>query len=152
MTPTGVGAQSLAYVLQNLVQNNDTVVLADGVYRVDNLQVSAPDVTIIAEHVPARGAQPTAWLDGSIPYRWWNHPSPTVWEHAYDEDFCNTTTPQLPCSQVSAPYHSDQVFMHGNSIPETIHPSDLSSVFPFFYVDRGTISCSRMSTPVATPR
>ena len=136
VTPTGVGAQSLSYVLQHLVQSNDTVVLADGVYRVDNLQVSAPDVTIIAEHVPARGAEPTVWLDGSIPYRWWNHPSPTVWEHAYDEDFCNTTTPQLPCSQVSAPYHSDEVFMHGNSIPETLNPSDLDSAFPCFYVDR----------------
>ncbi len=136
VTPTGTGPQSLAYVLQHLVQSNDTVVLADGIYRVGNLQVSAPDVTIIAEHVPAPGAQPTVWFDGSIPYRWWNHPSANVWEHAYTRDFCNTTTPQLPCTQVTAPYHSDQVFLHGNAIPETVNVADLAGPFPCFYVDR----------------
>src|SRR3954454_12046851 len=113
VTPGGSGSQNLAYVLQHLVQSHDTVVLADGVYRVANLQVTAPDVTIVAQHVPPAGAAPTVWLDGSVPYRWWNHPSPHVWAHAYARDFCNTTTPQLPCTQVGAPYHSDQVFRHG---------------------------------------
>ena len=135
VTPTGVGTHNLVDALQH-VQSHDTVVLADGVYRVENLQVSAPDVTIVAQHVRPPGSPPAVWLDGSVPYRWWNHPSARVWEHAYNRDFCNTTTPHLPCSQAGAPYHSDQVFLHGNAIPETINPADLKGAFPCFYVDR----------------
>ena len=37
VTPSGAGAQSLSYVLAHLVQAGDTVMLADGVYPVENL-------------------------------------------------------------------------------------------------------------------
>jgi hypothetical protein len=136
VTPNGAGSQSLAYVLQNLVQAHDTVVLADGVYRVANLQVSAPDVTIVAQHVPPAGAQPTAWLDGSVPYRWWNHPSPRLWSHSYNKDFCNTTTAGLPCAQVPPAYHSDQVFQHGDGVVQVPNSAYLAGPYPAFYADR----------------
>src|SRR6476469_8695004 len=66
VSPTGTGTHDLAYAVQH-VQAHDTVLLADGVYRVANLQVSAPYVKIAAEHVAAAGASPHVWLDGSLP-------------------------------------------------------------------------------------
>src|SRR5207244_3909686 len=66
VAPGGAGAQNLSYVLAHLVQADDVVILDDGVYRVANLSVSAPHVTIVGAHVPSVGHQPAAWLDGSI--------------------------------------------------------------------------------------
>src|SRR4051794_16450411 len=62
VSPGGAGSHNLGYVMQHLVQAHDTVVLTDGVYRVANLQVTAPNVTIIAQHVAPAGAQPQVWL------------------------------------------------------------------------------------------
>src|SRR5689334_426340 len=114
VTPTGTGAHDLAEVLEHLVQPSDVVLLADGVYRVSNIEVTVPNVTIRAQHMPAAGASsPRVWLDGSIPYRWWQHPSDTIWSHSYDKDFCATTLRNLPCNQLSVSYHGDQLLVGG---------------------------------------
>ncbi len=138
VTPDGVGAQSLPYVLANLVQAGDTVVLTDGVYQVQNLQVSAANVTIEAQHIPKIGATPTAWLDGSIPYRYWSGGN-GLWSHPYNKDFCNTTLPHLPCDQLGLPYHADQVFKGSTAIQESATPLVAESGVQFpprYYIDR----------------
>src|SRR3954452_8780100 len=86
VTPNGTGAHDVRNVLANLVQPSDSVLLADGVYRVANLQVNASGVTIRAQHVPGDGETPSAWLDGSIPYLIWTK-SGSNWSHAYSKDF-----------------------------------------------------------------
>ncbi len=138
VTPDGAPAHNLKYALVHLVHAGDTVELADGVYRVDNLSVSAPSVTIRAEHLPAARARPKAWLDGSIPYRYWAGGN-GLWSHPYDKDFCNTTLPHLPCAQLGLPYHADQVFKGGVAIAESATPLVAESGVHFpprYYVDR----------------
>ncbi|HEY3833199.1 MAG TPA: right-handed parallel beta-helix repeat-containing protein [Acidimicrobiia bacterium] len=135
VNPGGTGATSLSNVLANLVQPGDTVMLADGVYPVQNLTLSQPNVTIRAQHMPAAGAPPTAWLDGSIPYLYWSQPHPGLWTHPYTKDFCNETLPHLPCAQGGLPYHSDQVFKGGDGVQQTLSSSDLGGSAPRFYVD-----------------
>jgi hypothetical protein len=135
VTPNGTGAQNIAYVLANLVHANDTVVLTDGVYPVDNLQVSQPHVRIKAEHVTHGFTPPFAWLDGSIPYRYWSQPHPGLWQHTYSKDFCNTTLLHQPCDQLGLPYHADQVFKGNLAVPQTLTAGDLSVGLPVFYVD-----------------
>ncbi|HEY3832391.1 MAG TPA: right-handed parallel beta-helix repeat-containing protein [Acidimicrobiia bacterium] len=134
VTPTGTGSQSLAYVLAHLVQSGDTVELTNGVYRVGELDVRAPGVTIRAEHIPAAGAAPSVWLDGSIVYRYWSHPSASIWSHPYSQDFCETSLRNLPCTQLSVSYHGDQMYRDGSPVPQTIHPYDLLTANPVFYV------------------
>jgi parallel beta-helix repeat protein len=135
VSPNGAGSASLPYVLANLVQAGDTVMLADGVYVVQNLAVSQPNVTIRAEHLPAAGAPPKVWLDGSIPYRYWSQPRSGVWQHSYSKDFCNTTLLHMSCSQLPVAYRSDQVFKGNMSVPQTLSSSDLGSTLPVFWVD-----------------
>ena len=135
VTPSGSGSQSLAYVLAHVVRPSDTVELTDGVYPVGELDVQAPGVTIRAEHIPAAGAAPTVWLDGSITYRYWSHPMAGIWSHPYTEDFCETSLRNLPCTQLSVSYHGDQMFRNGSPVPQTIHPYDLlNPANPVFYV------------------
>ena len=63
MTPTGTGAHNLPYVLAHLVQPSDTVELADGVYRVSDLEKTVAfyrDVLGLLEvrrHTSPRGSQ-----------------------------------------------------------------------------------------------
>src|SRR5437762_550739 len=64
VSPSGTGVHSLAYVLANLVQSGDTVVLADGVYRVGELRVAPSHVVVKAAH-GWNHATPRVWLDGS---------------------------------------------------------------------------------------
>ncbi len=135
VNPNGTNARSLPYVLANLVHAGDTVELADGVYPVANMTLAAPNVTIRAQHLPAAGASPSAWLDGSIPYRWWNQPSPRIWTHAYSKDFCNTTLLHHACAGLGVAFHADQVFKGDVSIPQTLSASDLAGSLPVFYVD-----------------
>ncbi|HEY1739342.1 MAG TPA: right-handed parallel beta-helix repeat-containing protein, partial [Acidimicrobiia bacterium] len=135
VTPNGTGSQSLAYVLAHLAQSSDTVELTNGVYRVGELDVRAPGVSIRAQHIPAPGAAPSVWLDGSISYRYWSHPSAGIWSHPYSQDFCETSLRNLPCTQLSVSYHGDQMFRNGSPVPQTIHPYDLlNPANPVFYV------------------
>ncbi len=142
VSPTGVGTQNLKYVLTNLVQANDVVLLADGVYRVGDLQVSVPNVTIRAQHVPSvTDTAPLVWLDGAIPYRYWNSELPAGsttrrWFHAYSKDFCKTTLGARACAQLSVSYRGDQVFQGNASISQTLRSADLrDATRKVFYVD-----------------
>jgi parallel beta-helix repeat protein len=136
VTPTGVGMQNLSALLTHVVQAGDTVELADGVYRTGNLNVSAPGVTIRAQHMPsANGAAPSVWLDGSVPYQFWTQGEGNLWVHSYNKDFCAQTLRNLPCDQLSVSYHGDQLFVSGQPIPQTLHSSDLlSTTQRWFYV------------------
>ncbi len=134
VTPTGTGAQNLQYVLSHLAQPSDVVELADGVYRVGNLDVKVPGVTIRAQHLPG-STGPRVWLDGSVAYRYWNHPSATIWSHGYQRDFCETSLRNIACTQLSVSYHGDQLFRNGVPVTQTIHPYDLlDPAHPVFYI------------------
>src|SRR4051794_1023920 len=53
VTPTGTGMRNLSAVLAHVAKAGDTIELADGVYRTGNLNVTVPNLTIRAEHMPA---------------------------------------------------------------------------------------------------
>jgi parallel beta-helix repeat protein len=140
VSPSGTGVHDLTYVLANLVQSGDTVVLADGVYRVGEMEVNAPNVTIRAAN-PWISA-PHVWLDGSIPYLHWNGPgavpgtSTRLWWHAYDKDFCKTGLGKRPCASLGVAYRGDQMFQSGQPVAQTINVADLADGSQHrFYVD-----------------
>ena len=116
-------------MLEHLAQPNDVVELTDGVYQVGELDLTTPGVTIRALNLPAPAdTAPHAWLDGTIPYRYWSHPAPNLWTHPYNKDFCEKTLRNLQCNQLSVSYHGDEMFSNGAPIPQTIHPADLYNV------------------------
>src|SRR4051812_26211089 len=131
VSPSGVGAHNLAYVLVNLVHDGDSVVLANGVYRVGELRVSAPHVTIRAAHAWTDSV-PTVWLDGSIAYQHWNGtdtiPGTTThrWWHPYSKDFCKTGLAKHACTGLGVGYRGDQMFQSGQPVEQTISASALA--------------------------
>ncbi len=134
VTPTSTGTQSLQYVVAN-AQPSDVIELADGIYHVGGLDVTQPGVTIRALNLPAAGAPPRVWLDGSVPYQFWSHPTAGIWSHPYNKDFCESNLRGQPCNTLSVSYHGDQLFEGNTPIPQTIHASDLlNPTYPVFYV------------------